>query len=307
MLDYPTDTILVGQSLTANDLASVPIGKLRGFISVGGSANSHMAILAESLGIPTVMDIKNFPIHWVEGKQIIVGGLDGSVIVNPTEKHRLYYEEIIQKEEQLLDGLVDLADAPCSMKDGYKFNLWINTGLLTEGDRSIIGGVEGVGLHRTEAHFMMKDRFPTEEEQRLIYRKHLEAFDPRPVTMRTLDIGGDKALSYFPIEEENPFLGWRGIRVTLDHREIFLAQIRAMIKASDGMTSELRIMLPLVTNLAEIDESMFLISKCFGEVLEEGFKVKKPLIGVMIEVPAAVYIARDIALSLIHISEPHET
>ena len=190
---------------------------------------------------------------------------------------------------------MDLADAPCSMKDGYKFNLWINTGLLTEGDRSIIGGVEGVGLHRTEAHFMMKDRFPTEEEQRLIYRKHLEAFDPRPVTMRTLDIGGDKALSYFPIEEENPFLGWRGIRVTLDHREIFLAQIRAMIKASDGMTSELRIMLPLVTNLAEIDESMLLISRCFGEVLEEGFKVKKPLIGVMIEVPAAGYIARDIA------------
>ena len=295
MLDYPENTILVGQCLTANDLASVPIENLRGFVSVDGSANSHMAILAESLSIPTVMDIKNFPIHWVQGKQLIVGGLDGSVVVNPTDKHRIHYEGIVHEEEQLLKGLMDLADAPCKTKDGHPVNLWINTGLLTEGTRSQLPEVEGVGLYRTEAHFMTKNRFPTEEEQRLIYRAHLKAFDPRPVTMRTLDIGGDKELSYFPIKEENPFLGWRGIRVTLDHREIFLAQVKAMIKASDGLSSELRIMLPLVTNLAEIDEALLLISRCFKEALDEGFKVKKPLVGVLIEVPAAVYLAGPIA------------
>ena len=141
----------------------------------------------------------------------------------------------------------------------------------------------------------MNDRFPTEEEQRVIYREHLQAFHPRPVTMRTLDIGGDKSLSYFPIEEENPFLGWRGIRVTLDHREIFLAQVRAMIKANESIENDLRIMLPMVTSISEIDEAQRLISRCYREIIEEGIEVKMPDVGVMIEVPAAVYQARDIA------------
>ncbi len=100
---------------------------------------------------------------------------------------------------------------------------------------------------------MTLDRFPTEEEQRVIYREHMEAFDPHPVTMRTLDIGGDKALSYFPIKEDNPFLGWRGIRVTLDHPEIFLAQVRAMIKSSAGLSNRLRIMLPMISSVKEVD------------------------------------------------------
>ena len=142
---------------------------------------------------------------------------------------------------------------------------------------------------------MMNDRFPTEEEQRIIYREHLQAFDPRPVTMRTLDIGGDKPLSYFPIEEDNPFLGWRGIRVTLDHREIFIAQVRAMIEANEGIDNDLRIMLPMVTSIAEIDEAQRLISRCYREIVEEGVEVEMPDVGVMIEVPAAVYQARDIA------------
>ena len=108
-------------------------------------------------------------------------------------------------------------------------------------------GADGVGLYRTEVSFLLRDRFPSEEEQRQLYREQLEAFHPAPVTMRTLDIGGDKALPYFPIEESNPFLGWRGIRVTLDHPEIFLTQVRAMLKADDGLNN-LRILLPMVTS-----------------------------------------------------------
>ena len=104
--------------------------------------------------------------------------------------------------------------------------LWVNTGLASDASRSLDHGAEGVGLYRTEVPFLMRDRFPSEEEQRAIYRMHLEAFAPNPVTMRTLDIGGDKSLSYFPIEEDNPFLGWRGIRVTLDHPEIFMIQLK---------------------------------------------------------------------------------
>jgi phosphotransferase system enzyme I (PtsP) len=149
-------------------------------------------------------------------------------------------------------------------------------------------------LYRTEVPFLLRDRFPSEEEQRAIYREQLEAFAPHSVTMRTLDIGGDKALPYFPIEEDNPFLGWRGIRVTLDHPEIFLAQIRAMIKASEGLDN-LRILLPMITNMQEVDASKALIQRVHKELLEEGYRVRKPQIGVMIEVPAAVYLAPELS------------
>jgi len=151
-----------------------------------------------------------------------------------------------------------------------------------------------VGLYRTEVPFMMKERFPSENEQVTIYRKQLTTFAPQPVTMRTLDVGGDKSLTYFPIEEENPFLGWRGIRVTLDHPEIFLLQVRAMLKASEGLDN-LKIMLPMITSVAEVEEAQYLIYRAFQEVLDEGADIKMPQIGVMIEVPAAVYQARTIA------------
>jgi phosphotransferase system enzyme I (PtsP) len=140
----------------------------------------------------------------------------------------------------------------------------------------------------------LRERFPTEEEQRIIYREQLLAFAPLPVTMRTLDIGGDKALPYFPIDEENPFLGWRGIRVTLDHPEIFLVQVRAMLKASSGLDN-LRIMLPMISNVQEVDEALVLVRRAYDELVEDGWDISLPPIGVMVEVPAAVYQARQLA------------
>jgi len=170
----------------------------------------------------------------------------------------------------------------------------VNTGLNSDVGRSLDHGAEGVGLYRTEMPFMIRERFPSEEEQRRIYREHLKSFTPNPVTMRTLDIGGDKSLPYFPIEEENPFLGWRGIRVTLDHPEIFLVQLRAMIRANEGL-GNLKIMLPMITNVAELDEALELINRCYKELIEEGIESPRPKIGVMVEVPAAVYQARQLA------------
>ena len=140
----------------------------------------------------------------------------------------------------------------------------------------------------------MRDRFPSEEEQRTVYRMHLKSFSPSPVTMRTLDIGGDKSLPYFLIEEDNPFLGWRGIRVTLDHPEIFLPQVRAMMKASVGIDN-LRIMLPMISHMSELDESLSLIHRAHAELVDEGIDAVLPPIGVMIEVPAAVYLAAEMA------------
>ncbi len=292
--EFPKDTILVGDELTPSMLASVPRDCLKGLVSVRGSGSSHVAILAKAMGVPSVMGAEDLPIELLEEKPLIVDGQEGQVITHPDEDQIRFYQNLIKEEEALFEGLEELKTLPCKTRDGHRVRLWVNTGLMSDAAKSLDRGAEGVGLYRTEVHFMMKDRFPTEEEQKEIYREHLEAFSPRNVTMRTLDIGGDKALTYFPIEEANPFLGWRGIRVTLDHPEIFLAQVRAMIKANEGVGAFLRIMLPMVSSVSEVDEAKKLIAQCYRELIEEGRKVEMPAVGVMIEVPSAVYQARDI-------------
>ena len=291
---FPRDTILVGDELTPSMLASVPRDCLKGLVAVRGSGSSHVAILAKAMGVPSVMGAEDLPSELLEEKPLIVDGQAGQVITHPNEDQIRFYQNLIKEEEALIEGLEELKTLPCKTTDGHRVRLWVNTGLMSDAAKSLDRGAEGVGLYRTEVHFMTKDRFPTEEEQKTIYREHLQAFSPRNVTMRTLDIGGDKALSYFPIEEANPFLGWRGIRVTLDHPEIFLAQVRAMIRANEGVGAFLRIMLPMVSSVSEVDEAKKLISKCYRELLEEGRKVDMPAVGVMIEVPSAVYQARDI-------------
>ena len=293
-LHFPKDSILVGDDLSLSDLASVPRDRLKGLVSGSGSVNSHLAILAEALGVPTVMGVKDLPMPLIDGGEIVVDGFQGVILTSPTPNQRRQYQRRKEEEAALSRDLEQLAPGHCVTPDGHRTRLWVNTGLFSDVARSLDRGAEGVGLYRTEIHFMMNEAFPTEESQRQIYRDHLQAFAPRAVTMRTLDIGGDKSLPYFPIQEENPFLGWRGIRVSLDHPEIFIAQIRAMIRASEGIDCYLRIMLPMVSSVTEIDMAKQLIDQCLQEVLEEGADVKRPDIGVMIEVPAAVFQAEEI-------------
>ncbi len=291
--EFPDDTILVSEELTPAMLGEVPPGKLRGLVSVKGSSNSHVAILARAMGIPTVMGVVDVPYAQLHGLELIVDGYRGQIFSSPNDELREQYQAIFDEEQALQKDLQVLRDEPAETLDGHRIPLWVNTGLITDAVRSLERGAEGVGLYRTEVPFMMKDRFPSESEQQKIYRQQLETFAPNPVTMRTLDIGGDKALTYFPINEANPFLGWRGIRVTLDHPEIFLVQIRAMLKASEGLNN-LRIMLPMITSVSEVDEALHLIYRAHAEVLEEGFDVEMPQVGVMIEVPAAVYQIREL-------------
>ncbi|MEN0035680.1 MAG: phosphoenolpyruvate--protein phosphotransferase [Cellvibrio sp.] len=291
---YPDKTILIGEELTASMLGEIPKEKLAGLVSVQGSSNSHVAILARAMDIPTVMGAVDLPYTQIDGRPIIVDGYKGTVYCDPSAQLRKQYKAIFLEEQALVKGLEALKDLPCETKDRYRLPLHVNTGLMADVVRSLERGAEGVGLYRTEVPFLLRDRFPSEEEQRAIYREQLEAFAPHSVTMRTLDIGGDKALPYFPIEEDNPFLGWRGIRVTLDHPEIFLAQIRAMIKASEGLDN-LRILLPMITNMQEVEAARALIQRVHKELLEEGYRVRKPQVGVMIEVPAAVYLAPELS------------
>lgn len=292
--EYSENTILVSEELTPAMLADVPKDCLKGLVSVKGSGNSHVAILARSMGIPTVMGVVDIPISQLEGKEIVVDGYNGQVISNPTEQLRIRFLDTIREEDMLVKGLAGVRDLPCETADKHRVHLWVNTGLMSDVINSLDQGAEGVGLFRTEVPFLLSERFPSEQEQAAIYRQQLEAFAPMQVTMRTLDVGGDKDLPYFPIEEENPFLGWRGIRVTLDHPEIFTAQIRAMLRASIGMNN-LQIMLPMICNVNEVITATQLIKKAYRELLQEGHDVRYPPVGVMIELPAAVYQARVLA------------
>ena len=235
---FPDHTILIGEEVTPAMIAEIPPEKLKGVVSQRGSGNSHVAIMARALDIPTVMGALDLPLFGVDGLPLILDGFLGHVFVNPSTHLVNHYQDLMEEEREFAEELEELRDSPCVTRDGRRVQLWVNIGLISEISRSLDRGAEGIGLFRTELPFMTLDRFPTEEEQRVIYREHMEAFDPHPVTMRTLDIGGDKALSYFPIKEDNPFLGWRGIRVTLDHPEIFLAQVRAMIKSSAGLSNQ---------------------------------------------------------------------
>lgn len=292
--EYPDNTILVSDELTPAMLGEVPREKLIGLVSVKGSGNSHVAILARAMGLPTVMGLVDIPVSQLDSRELIVDGYNGQIHASPSQELRSFYHNIVEEERELVKGLESLKSQPCTTQDGHRISVWVNTGLMTDVVRSLSNGAEGVGLYRTEVPFMINERFPSEQEQRDCYREQLEAFSPNIVTMRTLDIGGDKALTYFPIQEENPFLGWRGIRVTLDHPEIFLVQVRAMLKASEGLDN-LRIMLPMICNVSEVEEALHLIYRVYHEVREEGVNVSMPQVGVMIEVPGAVYQIKELA------------
>lgn len=285
---YPDRCILVSEELTAAMLAEVPKDRLVGVVSAKGSAHSHVAILARAMGLPAVMGVSDLPFSELDGQELILDGYNGKVYSNPSDALRERYMEIVREEAQLTEGLEAIKDLPCETQDGHRVQLWVNTGLMTDALRSRERGAEGIGLFRTEVPFLLRERFPTEREQASIYREQLEAFYPKRVTMRTLDIGGDKPLPYFPIKEDNPFLGWRGIRVSMDHPELFLGQVRAMIRASEGLDN-LQILLPMISNVREIDTSLALIRRAHQELLEDGHNVVLPPMGVMIEVPSIAW------------------
>lgn len=291
---YEDNTILIGEQLTAADLAEVPEGCLAGVISVKGSSSSHIAILARAMGVPTIMGVNDIPIHDLQSKKIILDGYYGQLYVDPSPELQEEFEQLAAQEQQLETELESLRDKPAETTDNHRITLLVNTGLGADVSLSLIAGAEGVGLYRTETPFLIRDRFPSGEEQRVIYRQLLASFAPRPVIMRTLDIGGDKSLPYFPVKEDNPFLGWRGIRITLDHPEIFLVQVRAMLRASEGYNN-LRIMLPMITDVNEVDEALRLIKKAYVDVKEEKYDIEMPQVGVMVEVPSAVYQVRALA------------
>jgi phosphotransferase system enzyme I (PtsP) len=215
-------------------------------------------------------------------------------LVEPNDQLLQEYRSL-QGEEFELSQMVEgeLSQDACT-NDGTKIEVLLNAGLSADTNIAINEGVDGVGLYRTEIQFLLQHRFPSEDEQAQQYRRVLKAYINKKVIMRTLDIGGDKPLPYLPIEEDNPFLGWRGIRFTLDHPDIFIIQLRAMLRASIGLDN-LRILLPMVSSCQELDEALKLIDQAFTEVKRFDPKVAKPEIGIMVEVPSMIYLLPMVA------------
>lgn len=288
------NAIIVAEDISATLLADIEKTKISGIVLKSGSRTSHVAILARAMGIPTVVGVNELPIMELDGCQLVADGYSGKVYISPPDHLFKEYSRLISQEEELSQELRELTDKPATTLDEINIPLYANTGLVADITPSKESGAEGIGLYRTEYPFMIRQRFPGEEEQSQIYKEVMQAMSPKPVVLRTLDIGGDKSLSYFPIEEDNPFLGWRGIRVTLDHPEIFMIQLRAMLIASAGLDN-LQVLFPMISTVNEVEDAMSLLDRAYQEVLTEGHQITMPKVGVMIEVPSVVFQIRRIA------------
>ncbi|PKH25032.1 phosphoenolpyruvate--protein phosphotransferase PtsP [Enterobacterales bacterium CwR94] len=285
---WPARFILVADELTATTLAEVPPERLAGVVVRDGAANSHAAILVRAMGIPTVMGADIQP-QLLNQRLLVVDGYRGEVLVDPEAVLVQEYQRLISEENALSKLAEGQVEKEARLKSGERVQVMLNAGLSAEHEKTLGSWVDGIGLYRTEIPFMLQSGFPSEEEQVAQYQGMLQLYLEKSVTLRTLDIGADKQLPYMPISEENPCLGWRGIRLTLDQPEIFLVQVRAMLRANVA-SGNLSILLPMITSLDEIDEACRLIDRAALEVEEAlGYPIPKARIGVMVEVPSMIF------------------
>ncbi len=289
-LDLPEGKpiVLVGSLISITDIAAYSSSSLAGIVSSDGSSLSHTAVLAKALGVPAVVGVRDV-LELPEGEDIIVDGYQGEVHANPSDIVRSGFEELLHSETSLKAELAKLKELPAVTPDGVRVKLYANTGLMADISPGLANGAEGVGLYRSEIPFIVSDSFPSEDEQIQTYRKVLSSYASSSVCMRTLDAGGDKPLPYYEVSEENPALGWRGVRFTMDHTGIFMTQIRAMLRASEGIDN-LSIMLPMISGVEEVEYCLRQIDDAIAQLKGEGFKLKRPLVGIMAEVPAVVAI-----------------
>ncbi len=293
-IEYPPNTILIGEEITPAHVVEVPQGRLAGIVSGTGSTTSHVAILARAFNVPAVLGVGAGCRDDFTKRELIIDGYRGWVYVQPAAAVREEYQRLQREEREFEAGLSSLREFPAITPDGEFVPLYVNTGLVSDIKPALRCGAEGIGLYRTEFPFMLRNEFPSEDEQYEVYRQVLAAFAPLPVTLRSLDIGGDKQLPYLPVQEDNPFLGWRGMRLLLDNPEIFLTQLRGMLRANVGYEN-LRIMFPMVSNVEELDKALAMLGRAHDDLAGEGIATPWPQVGVMIEVPSAAFQAGAMA------------
>jgi phosphotransferase system enzyme I (PtsP) len=282
--------VLVADEIFPSNLAMLDPGKILGIVTEKGNVFSHAAIMAKSLGIPAVLGVKGVMAAANVKDEIIVDGTSGHIYLNPDAGIKKEYVRLEQEYAGRMKELEGLRDLPAVTTDGVVIALNANIGLISDVRVANLHGAEGVGLYRTEFPYMARSAFPTREEQAGIYRKILAGFPGQTVNIRTLDIGGDKGLSYFPYpHEDNPFLGWRSIRVSLERQDIFREQLAGIMLAAHAGNAT--IMFPLISSLDEIRQIREILTVVRNELLREGHDVPGYIpLGIMIEVPAAVLI-----------------
>lgn len=289
------NTIVVAHDLTPSDTAQLDRSKVVGFITDIGGRTSHAAIMARTLEIPAVLGLGDITTSVKTGDKVIVDGITGDVIINPSEEVIAEYTEKKEKFQAEQEELKKLIDVKTTTKSGRRIEVCGNIGKPEDVLGVIANGGDGVGLFRTEFLYMDRESAPTEEEQFESYKFVLEKMEGKQVVIRTLDIGGDKTLPYLPLPQEmNPFLGYRAIRLCLDKKEIFKVQLRALLRAS--VFGKLCVMFPMISEIQEFRQAKEVVEECKAELRTEGKEYSDNIQwGIMVEIPAAAVMADELA------------
>jgi len=287
--NLPENAILIARSMGPAALLDYDRKRLRGLVLEEGGPHSHVAIVARALGIPAIGDIDNATGIADPGDAIIVDGSAGDLHIRPLPDLEAAYAERVRLRARRQQQYQALRDRPCVTKDGEEVTLLINAGLSVDLPHIADTGAAGIGLFRTELQFMVAPNFPRSSEQYALYRTVLDAAGDKPVTFRTLDIGGDKVLPYMrSIEEENPALGWRAIRLGLDRPALLRTQLRALLRAGGGRA--LKIMFPMIATVEEFDQAKELVERELTHLRRHGHKLPDEVeVGSMVEVPSLLY------------------
>ena len=292
---FAKPTIIVAEELTLSQLTMVSHQNLAGIALQSGGATSHAAILARSFEIPTVVGVEHLMESVAENDNIVLDGNSGVVYVNPSSDVERDYQALIKRYEAFKRELMADVDEPAATRDGHRVRLFANIALYNDVPLALHYGAEGIGLLRSEFSFLTYEDFPDESQQIALYTRILEALGDRPVTIRTLDIGADKYPPYMRVpREENPFLGWRSIRISLEMSGLFKVQLRAILRAATR--HNVRIMFPMISSVEELRRAKELLAEAQSELYNEGLDHNPDVpVGIMVEVPSAVWLAPRLA------------
>jgi phosphotransferase system enzyme I (PtsI) len=286
LTNVPSGAVIVSDEISAWDFAKAPIARIAGILCTKGSSTSHVAIMARTHGLPAVLGYQGSIEALRQATIVAIDGRTGEVVLDPSEDVAAVYRRRIAEEGEERAQLAAYAHVEPRTSDGRVIEVAANLGSLSEVEAALKAGAMGVGLFRTELLFMERKTLPSEDEQAAIYTELAEAFAPRPVIVRTLDIGGDKPVAgiEFP-EEENPFLGWRGIRMCLDRPDIFRPQLKALLRAA--VVGNVKVMVPMIADVSELKAVKVLMEECRSELRAAGIPFGDIDLGVMMETPAA--------------------
>ena len=289
------NTVVVAHDLTPSDTAQLDKSKVCAFLTNIGGKTSHTAIIARTMEIPAIVGMNNITENVKNGDTILVNGVEGYVIINPSPIEINEFKLKISKYKEEKEKLNNLRDIKIYDTNNKHIEFCGNIGSVKDVDQVIANGADGIGLFRTEFLYMDRNNMPTEEEQFNSYKVVLEKMEGKPVVIRTLDIGGDKKLSYLDLGEEmNPFLGYRAIRLCLDRVDIFKIQLRALLRASTY--GNLKIMFPMISSIEEFRQAKKILQECKEELLNEGIRVSDSIeIGIMVEIPSSAVLAHEFA------------